>query len=223
MTSNLLTQDSTATFRHRYEVDSAIEVKQFGTDGKCRIVAVATVDSKGLPSAALVRLAKLSARTVYDAQLYFLSQRTLADLDADDGRSMGSILCTKTREEVHTVKGETYVRAPTHRAPHRLIDSLPVRSRRYVDVRLRKLFSELKGLEEANKEHEALQPMLRSVLLNRLRVPADLERSLCNLRARGGATIGGGLAAALATNLTALAAVDEWILRYPAVGELDES
>jgi hypothetical protein len=115
--ANLLTQDSTATFRHRYEVDIAIEVKQFGTDGKCRIVAVATLDSKGLPSAALVRLAKLSARTVYDAQLYFLAQRTLTDLDADDGRSMGSILCTQTREETHTVKGETYASPNPTRTP----------------------------------------------------------------------------------------------------------
>ncbi|GMI41293.1 hypothetical protein TeGR_g7447 [Tetraparma gracilis] len=49
----------------------------------------------------------------------------------------------------------------------------------------------------------------------------DSSAKLCNMSEKEAKVIGGALASCIAANLTAPAAVDEWILRYPAMGELE--
>ncbi|GMI30122.1 hypothetical protein TeGR_g9758 [Tetraparma gracilis] len=49
----------------------------------------------------------------------------------------------------------------------------------------------------------------------------DSKAKLCNVSTKEAKVIGGALASCIAANLTAPAAVDEWILRYPAMGELE--
>jgi hypothetical protein len=56
---------------------------------------------------------------------------------------------------------------------------------------------------------------------NKLRPAGDSKAKLCNMSAKEAKVIGGALASCIAANLTAPAAVDEWMLRYPAMGELE--
>ena len=59
------------------------------------------------------------------------------------------------------------------------------------------------------------------VVENELRTAGDVTSKLCSVSAKEGRKIGAGLAMALACNLTAEAAVDEWILKHRSLGELD--
>ncbi|GMI28241.1 hypothetical protein TeGR_g4461, partial [Tetraparma gracilis] len=59
------------------------------------------------------------------------------------------------------------------------------------------------------------------VVANKLRPAGDSKVKLCNMTVKQANVIGGALASCIAANLTAPAAVDEWILRYPAMGEME--
>jgi hypothetical protein len=63
--------------------------------------------------------------------------------------------------------------------------------------------------------------LLAKVVANKLRPAGDSKTKLCNMSVKQANIIGGALASCIAANLTAPAAVDEWMLRYPAMGELD--
>jgi len=82
-------------------------------------------------------------------------------------------------------------------------------------------FERMRGLREARDKWEWFEPMLTRVQEGKLRPASDCKSALVNLSAREGATVGGGLAMALASNLTAVAAVDGWILIYKSLGEFD--
>jgi len=82
-------------------------------------------------------------------------------------------------------------------------------------------FERMRGLREARDKWEWFKPMLTRVLEGNLRPACDCKSALVNLSAREGATVGAGLVMALATNLTAVVAVDEWILKYKSLGEFD--
>ena len=63
--------------------------------------------------------------------------------------------------------------------------------------------------------------MLARVAANKLWPASDSKGKLCNVTVKEANLFGGALASAILANLTAQAAVDEWILRYPAMGELE--
>jgi hypothetical protein len=65
--------------------------------------------------------------------------------------------------------------------------------------------------------------MMARVLENKLRPIGKVKSRLCNLSRKEGEKIGAGLAMSLSGNLTSAAAVDEWILKYPALQELDRA
>jgi len=71
------------------------------------------------------------------------------------------------------------------------------------------------------KENVFFEAMLSSVIYAGLTLPGDIQTQLCNLSEREGRTIGRALAASLATSLTSDSAVDEWIVRFPALKQLD--
>ncbi|GMI56889.1 hypothetical protein TeGR_g4895, partial [Tetraparma gracilis] len=81
--------------------------------------------------------------------------------------------------------------------------------------------TKLEGLKEVGEKHEWFKVLLAKVVANKLRPAGDSKAKLCNMSAKEANVIGGALALCIAANLTAPAAVDEWMLRYPAMGELE--
>jgi hypothetical protein len=64
--------------------------------------------------------------------------------------------------------------------------------------------------------------MLKEVLRNRLRVPKGSMKALEEFTEEDARKAGRGLANALVANATAEAAVDEWVMTYPALRELEQ-
>jgi hypothetical protein len=135
---------------------------------------------------------------VTEIQLHFGGLRRLEVYDAKDGEAVGEVLVTKTDAEKHHEKGETRVEA-----------------------RMKVLMEKQKGLKELGARHEWFEVLLAKVVANKLRPAGDSKAKLCNMSAKEAKVIGGALASCIAANLTAPAAVDEWMLRYPAMGELE--
>jgi len=73
-----------------------------------------------------------------------------------------------------------------------------------------------------NRRYEFFLPMITRVVENKLRTVGNVKTKLCDVSKREGATVGRGLAMAMATNLTAEAGVDEWIGLYRCLKELDK-
>ena len=90
-----------------------------------------------------------------------------------------------------------------------------------VEARVRMLFKIHVGLKELGERWPWFEEFLAKVMANKLWPAGDSKVKLCNMTAKEAKVIGGALASAILANLTANAAVDEWILRYPAMGELE--
>jgi hypothetical protein len=90
-------------------------------------------------------------------------------------------------------------------------------------ARVRELFVKHHGLHEAKEKWPWLELMMARVMVNKLRPAKEANAKLCNLSNKQAELIGAALASYLAANLTAHAAVDEWILHYPAMKELDHA
>ena len=133
-------------------------------------------------------------------QEYFQELRGLEEWDANDARAVGEVLCIKTRAEKHNEKGESKVRA-----------------------RVRELFKKQKALKQIGRKYSFFQSMITRVIENKLRTAGDVKSKLCSVSAKEGREIGAGLALSLATNLTAEAGVDDWILKHCSLGELDKT
>jgi hypothetical protein len=133
-----------------------------------------------------------------EIQDYHQALRGIAVWGGEDGKAVGEVLVTKTDAEMKHGKGETRVEA-----------------------RVRELVGKQKGLKELGEKHEWFKVLLTKVVENKLRPAGDSKAKLCNMSVKEASIIGGALASCIAANLTAPAAVDEWILRYPAMGELE--
>jgi hypothetical protein len=129
---------------------------------------------------------------------HFIALRGIGEWDADDGEAVGELLVMKSDAEKHLGKGETRAEA-----------------------RLREKTENHKGLKELGERYEWFKVLLTKIVENKLRPAGDSKAKLCNMSEKEARVIGGALASCIAANLTAPAAVDEWILRYPAMGELD--
>ncbi|GMI34758.1 hypothetical protein TeGR_g897, partial [Tetraparma gracilis] len=101
-------------------------------------------------------------------------------------------------------------------------------------ARCRQYPSDIERVLQTENEHDAYLYVLKktpAVIANRDFYGRNVWKKtgegcyvcdkLCNLDVQGGRSIGAALAGSLATNLTACRAVDEWILRYPAMQEMD--
>ena len=138
---------------------------------------------------------------VTEIQEYFQAQRGVEEWDADDAKAVGEVMCVKTKAEKPPEKGENKQSAG-----------------------MRKLFKRFRGLGEIGRRYEFFQPMMARVVRNTLKPAGDVKSKLCSVSLKEGETIGRGLAMALASNLTAEAAVDEWVLKYKmSLGELDRT
>ena len=141
---------------------------------------------------------KSSLAYVTAVQVHFQALRRLVEFDEEDGKAVGEVLVTKTDAEQHHGKGETRVEA-----------------------RVRAMTETHEGLRELRQKHEWFEVLLTKIVENKLRPAGDSKAKLCNMSEKQAKVIGGALASCIAANLTAPAAVDEWILRYPAMGELE--
>jgi len=137
---------------------------------------------------------------VTEIQEYFQALRGVAEWDADDARAIGEAMCIKTKGEKHPDKGENKQSA-----------------------RMRVLFKKHLSLSEIGRRYEFFEGMMTRVVRNTLKPAGDVKSKLCSVSLKEGETIGRGLAMALASNLTAEAGVDEWILKHRSLGELDRT
>ena len=135
-----------------------------------------------------------------DIQQYFQEQRGLEDWDADDGRAVGEVMCVATREERRRENRESKVGA-----------------------RMRELIKKQKGLGEIAEKYEFFPSLITRVVENKLRLAGAVDAPLCDVSKKEGRAMGRGLAMAMATNLTAEAGVDEWVLKYKCLGEVDRT
>jgi hypothetical protein len=169
------------------------------SDGSTKLEFVMQPDAGGsLPLWLARSTISQSLAWVAEIQQFFGGVRGLDEWDAKDGEAVGEVLVTKTGAEKHHGKGE---------------------SRK--EARVRELMGTHKGLKELREKHEWFEVLLARVVANKLRPAGDSTVKLCNMTEKEAKVIGGALASCIAANLTAEAAVDEWILRYPAMGELD--
>jgi hypothetical protein len=168
-------------------------------DASTKLEYVLQPDAGGSLPLWLVRtLMGSSLAWVTEIQRYWGGLRGLGEWDAKDGEAVGEVLTTKSDAESHRLKGETGV-----------------------DARVRELLKKHKGLKELGQKHDWFCALLTKIVANKLRPAGDAGVKLCNMSEKQANIIGGALASCIAANLTAPAAVDEWILRYPAMGELE--
>ena len=87
---------------------------------------------------------------------------------------------------------------------------------------LEDFFAVEKAFEEVSDQYEMFAPMVLAVYKNRLYRVREVSGRLRDLDEKEGKDIGESLATGLATNTVPEAAVDEWIMQFPALKELDE-
>jgi hypothetical protein len=177
---------------------STMKIKRVG-DSMVRLEYVIQPDFGGhVPAWAMARYMGSNLGYVTEIKDHFQSLRGLELWGEEDGEAVGEVLVTKTDAEMQHGKGESRVEA-----------------------RVRELMGKQRGLKELGQKHEWFEVLLAKVVANKLRPAGDSQAKICNMSVKEANVIGGALASCIAANLTAPAAVDEWILRYPAMGELE--
>ncbi|GMI26772.1 hypothetical protein TeGR_g1918, partial [Tetraparma gracilis] len=123
-----------------------------------------------------------------------------AELDADgqDARALGQLL-------VHEME--------------------PVRAKKrpeQLEAKLHTFVYRTTVLRELADVYPWFERLLLEALRNRLRVPKGSMKALAEFTEEDARKAGRGFANALVANATAEAAVDEWVMTYPALGELEQ-
>jgi hypothetical protein len=164
-------------------------------DGEKTVVEyVIQIDFGGFVPARLTNLfMKSSLAYVTRLQQSLQAPRELNEWDEEDGLAMAETMVAKTTEEGGA----------------------------NVEARVKGVMEKFEGLRELGEKHEWFEDLLTKVVGNKLRPAGESKAKLCNMTVKHAKIIGGALASCIATNLTAPAAVDEWILRYPALKELE--
>ena len=128
-------------------------------------------------------------------QVLFASVRPTADYKEGDGKELGLLIFYKLH--------------PLRRREDELRSEINV------------LVGQITVLREAKAQHEWLDELLFYIIRNKLRPPASCKVKLANLTREDAAKLGAALARLLVYNVTAVAAVDEWIVTTPALIEID--
>jgi len=87
---------------------------------------------------------------------------------------------------------------------------------------LRVVLTQFASSRAAMEEHKFFLPVMAHVVLNKLRPTSEIKKALEALTEEDGRRIGRSLAVSLATNLSAEAGVDDWIVKCPALREFDD-
>ncbi|GMI19434.1 hypothetical protein TeGR_g7143 [Tetraparma gracilis] len=140
----------------------------------------------------------VAARAPLDALRYFNQVKAAKSFEAADAKELGQLLVLDT----DNVRGK--------RDP----DPLEAKLRTFVDRS-----AVLRG---ARSTCPWIEVLLKEVLRNRLRVPKGSMKALEEFTEEDARKAGRGFANALVANATAEAAVDEWVMTYPALSELEQ-
>ncbi|GMI20900.1 hypothetical protein TeGR_g4684 [Tetraparma gracilis] len=106
-----------------------------------------------------------------------------------------------------------------------VLDTDDVRGKRDwhpLEAKLRTFVDRSAALRGARSTCPWIEVMLKEVLRNRLRVPKGSMKALEEFTEEDARKAGRGFANALVANVSAEAAVDEWLKTYPALGELEQ-
>ncbi|GMI19440.1 hypothetical protein TeGR_g7143, partial [Tetraparma gracilis] len=106
-----------------------------------------------------------------------------------------------------------------------VLDTDNVRGKRDPDpleAKLRTFVDRSAVLRGARSTCPWIEVLLKEVLRNRLRVPKGSMKALEEFTEEDARKAGRGFANALVANATAEAAVDEWVMTYPALSELEQ-
>jgi hypothetical protein len=87
---------------------------------------------------------------------------------------------------------------------------------------LNSVIAKCKTLEKLVEQHSFMKPLLDAVVENKLHAVSRIDGKAENLGDTEGRAIGRSLAISLATTLFATIGVDEWILQFPALQEVDK-
>jgi hypothetical protein len=191
-------------FRSRGMVNLATKIVQRSSD-ECSITCVEDIDlgNSSVGGAVLKTILKNYRNDTFRMQTYFQELRSLEQYDEDDGKFIGQVMMMKGIHEkkiasLSTDPGETWA-----------------------SVRLQQITNDHRGLKEFCEKHKAFRLMMARVVYNSLRPTVAVKTRWSNLNAKEARNIGDAFSISLASNLTAYSAVDEWILRYPALRDLD--
>jgi hypothetical protein len=91
-----------------------------------------------------------------------------------------------------------------------------------LEVKLRTFVDRTAVLRDAREVVPWIETLLKEVLRNRLRAPKGSMKALAEFTEEDARKAGKGFANALVANATAEAAVDEWVMTYPALRELEQ-
>ena len=161
--------------------------------GICSFVYCAKVNVGGkVPRWVTNKYLKSALSLGLNVRHQFQSLRSLDQLDAADGRAIAEIL---------VINEKSFHRSDSSHAPV--------------------VFGTHLALRELKKQYPFMVNLTTNVLRNKLWPAKECDAKLCSLTEREGGNIGASFAVSLATNLTSEAAVDEWIVRYSALKELD--
>jgi hypothetical protein len=205
-----------AESRRRQKLDGVVRATYSSTMKIARISAaeskieyIVRVDAGGsLPDFVANMLMMRNLGRLSEMQKLFQSLRGLERWDTDDGKVIGELAVMKTtKDRVREMR--TGKRKGNSESASR--------------ARVQGLFKKYKGLKEIGAKYEFMENMLARVVQNKLFFAGDVSTKLCDVSKKEGRTIGSGLSMSLASNLTAEAAVEEWIGKYPALGELDRA
>jgi len=145
------------------------------------------------------RLLGATLSTSWEIQEYFQALRGLDEWDAQDGALTAEALVIARDGEKRVKAGESTMHA-----------------------RWRILSARHKGLRQIGEKYKFFPMMMTRVLQNKLRPVRVVTSNLCNVSEKEGWSMGRSLALSLASNLTAEAGVDEWILNYKPLMALDK-
>ena len=144
----------------------------------------------------------MTVRAVSQVQRYFQNLRKLDELDVEDGTAMGTMLMDS-------------------------MDAFMVgcsRSNRHAmgQLAVTVMMEKNRALRDLQNRYKAFAPMLINILRNRLAPPCKVNKPLADITEADGRKIGKTMSSLIISNLTAAAAVDEFILTFPSMRELDE-
>jgi len=175
----------------RGKYPSAMKIKR-KSDKETTLEYVIHPDAGGhVPSFIMKRYLGSSLSYVTEIQEYFQALRGLEEWDADDARAVGEVMCIETTTEKYPEKGENKQSA-----------------------RMRELFKKYQGLDDVGRKYHFFEGLMARVVRSTLKPAGAVKSKLSDVSLKEGDTIGRGLAMALACNLTAEAAVDEWVLKH---------
>jgi hypothetical protein len=144
----------------------------------------------------------MTVRAVSQVQRYFQNLRKLDELDVEDGTAMGTMLMDSM---------DAFV-VGCSRSNRQAMGRLAVTA----------MMEKNRALRELHGRYKAFAPMLINILRNRLAPPCKVNKPLADITEADGRKIGKTMSSLIIGNLTAAAAVDEFILTFPSMRELDE-